>query len=252
MNLKRITEILPLFGVFLVLLGYLKLYLYYNHWNIAIIDYLDISEITLLFLSDVHIIVAFVAIFLFPLTIGLAIIKYVEMKDEQRRESQSQQSTEIVGGSPVITESFSDHIQVKFVMMIACLIVAIVFISCFFAFNKIWLLYFSTFGFLQFVMTLMDYIFHNDNNDKMIMQITFVLSATAFSILVAHYDICKTERNPAKYQTTIIANDYILNTSASNLYIGKTNNYVFLYDKETKTSRTIKNEVVKEILIKEN
>ena len=98
----------------------------------------------------------------------------------------------------------------------------------------------------------MDYIFHDEDNDKMITQLTFILSATAFSILVAHYDICKTETNPDNYETSIITNDSIFRTSNSKLYIGKTNHYVFVYDKQTKESRTIKNEAVKEIIIKQN
>jgi hypothetical protein len=63
MDLKRLSEISPVIGVFLIFIGHLKLFLYYDHWNINITSYLDFSEITLSFLNDVNKGVAFALIF---------------------------------------------------------------------------------------------------------------------------------------------------------------------------------------------
>lgn len=249
MNFKRITQIFPLLGAFLVLLGYLKLYIYYQHWNIPIIEYLGISEITLLFLSDVHIILAFIVIFMFPFVIGITIIKYVEERDAERR-------LRAAGDTVPSAEQISANIShdpfngVKGGLSISCLIIAVIFISLFFCFNKIWLLYFATMSFMQFALIFSDFLF--EPNDKLSIQVTFITTATAFSILVARYDICKTELNPDKLSITIITETGMNVTSNSLIYVGKTNNYVFLYDSLNKTSRTIKNEAVKEILIREN
>ncbi len=245
MDLKRLTTILPLFGVLLVILGYLKLYLYYDHWDIPIIDYLDVSQITLLFLSDVHIIISFVAIFIFPLTIGLAIITYLDARDARRNATSNVVTvvTEVVEG--IASAHPSERSIIKFWFMIICCALAAILIVLFFCFNKIWLLYLATFNFMQFALIFCEYVL--DDDEKLSLQITFVATTTAFSILVAHYDICKTEQNPDNIEVSIITADSAFKTSNNNLYLGKTNDYIFLYDQNAKTSRTIKTELVKEI-----
>lgn len=250
MNLKRIVEILPLFGILLTLLGYLKLFLYYDHWNINIIDYLDISEITLLFLSDVHIIVSFVAIFLFSITIGMAIVRYSEHRDEIKRKAD--QNLQIPNQAAQNIDQVASVVfgQFQWGLMIACAVIAAAFIILFFIYNKIALLYFATFGFVQFVLIFSELIFHR--NEKATLQATFITSATAFSILVAHYDIRKTEINVNNFETTINLSETSIYSSPDLIYIGKTNNYLFLYNTSSKTSHAIKSDDLKEIIVKEN
>lgn len=50
---KKITKsIIPLIGTIIIICGYLKLSIYYKHFNIRINEYLDFTEILTLFLPD--------------------------------------------------------------------------------------------------------------------------------------------------------------------------------------------------------
>ncbi len=50
--MKKIVSLIPLFGALLIGISYMGIYVYYIHFNIRINNYLGISEILTLFLSD--------------------------------------------------------------------------------------------------------------------------------------------------------------------------------------------------------
>lgn len=253
MNLKRIVEIFPLLGSFLILLGYLKLYLYYDHWDIAIIDYLDISEITLLFLGDVHLIIAFIAIYLFPLTIGMVLIRWTEegKKDTPAgNEEKVDESPKNDASSPNTPfEVVESIISSRQVFMWVSLILLVVFIWLFFVYNKVWLLYFSVLGFMNFSSMFSEYLF--EEKKKQVLQASFVTTSIAFSVLVTHYDIRKTESNASIFETVVVTRDSAFHTNSNLIQVGKTSRFVFIYDVPGKVSHTIKMDEVKEIYVKE-
>jgi len=50
---KQLLEYTSIVWPVLIIIGYIKLYFYYSYWDINIIDYLELSEIPLLFLNDI-------------------------------------------------------------------------------------------------------------------------------------------------------------------------------------------------------
>ena len=50
---KIIKAFLPFIGAMLIAFGYVKLSLYYNHFDISINNYLEVSEVLTLFLPDI-------------------------------------------------------------------------------------------------------------------------------------------------------------------------------------------------------
>ena len=50
---EKIKKIIPFLGSIIITCGYIKLNIYYRHFNIKISEYLEISEVLTLFLNDV-------------------------------------------------------------------------------------------------------------------------------------------------------------------------------------------------------
>lgn len=154
MNLKRLVEISPLIGSFLVLMGFFKLYYFYGHWSINIISYLDFSEIVLSFLNDINILIFFTFLLIFQAMLGtgaiVAIDNRIKLKQNQKSSTISenggdatsikmQESSSHQGIMPLINENFEKHPN----MVVITLIVSILlFVSLFLCFNHWSYLYF--------------------------------------------------------------------------------------------------------------
>lgn len=82
---EKIKNILPYFGSLLILCGYIKLSVFYSHFGIKISDYLEISEILTLFLSDafIYILITF-AIFLYVFITDST--EEIEQKEETKED----------------------------------------------------------------------------------------------------------------------------------------------------------------------
>lgn len=255
--MKKLVEASPVIAAFLIFMGFLKLYIFYGHWGINIIEYLDFTEILLSFLGDLSILVFFIALYIIHVIIGFRITAIVEQhtgKVESKEQEQASEKQEISGNgvnsknnivSEIIEEIF---ITKKWIGILCVFGITILFLVLFYFFHSLVWLYFSIFILLQgfyFVFAL----FLNENSS---FQVSLIVSFFCFTILIAQYDIKEVERKSVIDLYTITYNDQTIETNRDNNYLGRTSKYIFLFNKIQKKTEILKIENVKNIEIVRN
>lgn len=244
MNLKQLVGILPLIASFLIFNGFLKLYIFYGHWNINIIDYLDLSEILLSFLNDLNILIVGLIFFLIHQILG---VKLVETADKKLSGKIPIPSTNIVQNNADTPQQIMTHSAqpisdiLKFIfekktllMWVIALILTIIFVLLFLWSNKMIWLYPAIFSILQFLMIS----FENSilASEKLSWQVSAILTFLAFTSCIAIYDIKEVKRKSVITTTTITVVNEIIVTTPYYYLLGKTQKFIYLSDnKKSKT-----------------
>ena len=242
MNLKKIAEIAPLIIGYLIFLGFLKLDLYYGHWNINISQYLDFSEILLSFLQDINILFFFVVILTAQSTFGYIAISSIDKKVTQSHiQTEANQNKGFV---ELLEENFEKHKRGGLIVMI---LLTLIFGVLFWYFMHLTLLYLTFLGFVQLIAFFIDRFL--TSNENVVNPVTFILVFLGFTLCICKYEISQTEKYPVQYKFTMVDGSEI-STNAQLIFVGKTNNYVFLYDNENFNSRVMKTENISSISIK--
>lgn len=245
MDLKRLVEISPIIGSFLVFMGFFKLYCFYGHWDINIISYLDFSEIILSFLNDLNILVFFSLLLLFQSIVGVGTVVVID-RHIAKRQIQTPLITQVNESSETITVTPS-HTKFKGIMplldevyenhpgkiVIVSLIITLVFIILFLCLNQLKFLYFAFAFFVQLVAYFLERVM-GIRDDKTQLQLTFIITFVCFTIGVCRYEIKDIELNPKNVviytdKETFMTNDTIK-------FLGKTNNFYFFFDDIQKKS----------------
>lgn len=242
MNLKKVAEISPLIVGFLIFLGFLKLDFYYDHWNVNISQYLDFSEILLSFLQDINIIFFFVVILTAQSTFG-----YIAISSIDKKVTQSHIQTEAgpkKGLVELMEENFESHKKGGLIVMILLTLIFGVFFWCF---MNLTLLYLTFLGFVQLIAFFIDRFL--SRNENVVNPVTFILVFLGFTLCISKYEINQTEKHTVQYEFTMVDGSEI-STNSQFIFIGKTNNYVFLYDNQNCTSKVMKIENISGISIK--
>ncbi len=225
MNLKRLAEISPLIGAYLIFLGYGRLWLYYGHWNINIIGYLNFSEIALSFFNDLNIFIFFLLLVVFQTTVSIALIAFID-KDSQKhlrpaliQPSESQDSTVqntaiIINPEPKVRvskkimsgleEAFAGFDKKPLSLIASLFIPVVIFLGLFFIFVKLAFLYFGFICFLQFLLILLVSVF-KVNEGKIILLISAFTTLLCFTCCLTWYEIRKTEVGQNKIE--LLKND---------------------------------------------
>jgi len=252
MNLKRLTEISPVIIGYLIFLGFFKLNLYYRHWGVTISDYLEFSEILLSFFNDLHIISFFVIVLLIQATLGRATIHTIDNRLQNQAaekvslvpEPEKTPSEEFPGIVPLL-----DYVLENFpgLVTLGMLILTLIFGTLFMIFMDLTFLYLGFMSFVQLVNISVDKFF-GITDDKLSMQITIALTLFVFTFCIAQYQITKTKKEPVKL--SIIKSDGVkITTNKHLIYIGKTNNYVFLSDAKNDQTVILPNSEISSTLI---
>ncbi len=231
--MKKISEITPLILGFLVFNGFLKQYLFYNHWNIEITEYLDFGEILLSFLDDINIIVLFSIVFILQQFLGAKTIEYVDNMIKSNTESTLEKTIGDTGKSIQSSDSFTkviDYIltnhrnKIIIVLLILTAASIIFFLNTYFLF----FLYISTTTFLSLLFLIFeDGIFSDDN---LSVPISLGLTVLGFTSCLSKYDINEVSLNSTERELTVYTDDEKIQTTENYWYLGKTQNYIFFYD----------------------
>lgn len=245
MNLKRLAEISPVIGSFLIFIGYLRLHLYYSNWDINIANYLDFSEITLSFLNDTNTILFFILILLFQMTIGVATLVTVDKKI--KADSTQAGEKEFPGIFPMIDKGIEEHYKPA---IIGISIVNLLFFFLFLWFLNLTFLYITFAIFIQLLVLLLDKII-GIKDDKSLIQTSFVIVLLSFTYCLSKYNVKQTEICTKRTVLNTNSNEKI-STSENFIFLGKTNNYYFFYDKIKKQSTIIEGGSVLKVITSEN
>jgi|GEM_PF-6341646 len=263
---KILIEATPYVLGLLSFSGLLKLYVYYYYWNISITNYLSLSEVLLSFLDDLNIILAFGVIFF---TQGMIAAKAVKQKEnispmirrinEMQQELKKGRKTDKELMEMIIKEASTpgnvlamqeradiqrkkknqEKLQAR-----VSLVLSIAFGICFMIWSNLVLLYL----FVVFVSNAFYYIFVYFQIHRRFAAIMVVCCLLlSFSTALAYRKI---KLVPIEAETKIVKivtnNDTIL-TNNDLFFLGKTSEYLFLYDNVHSESKIIKMANVEEI-----
>lgn len=234
--LERIVKISSLSGAILIFCGVLKMIIYYSAFKVNIVEFLSFSEIITSFLDDINILLIYGTIML---VISVSGMNFLKRQTEVPMD-------DLMDG---IMNAIFPH---KYKFALAFLITIILFLVLLFfnvsSFNYfiIYLLVFSSIQMLTFVIMTRD---ENNEIDIPIFSMTISVGlVVALSIfLLAKHDIEAVKQNIQP--TTIVSqeNTYICDKNTGNLYLGKTDNYLFIALDSSKSTLSIPVATIKSI-----
>ena len=245
MNLKRLVEVSPLIGSFLIFMGFLKLYYFYGHWNINIISYLDFSEIVLSFLNDLNILIFFLLLLIFQAILGIGTVVAIDnhiAKKQNQKPLIIQENGEVAttrkapahnafrGIMHQIDEVYENHPRR---VIIIILLFMFLFIILFLCLNHLIFLYLSFVCFIQLIPYFLEKII-GIKEDKILLQISFIITFVCFTFGIGRYEIKEIELNSKKVE--IYMDKETFSTNDTIIFLGKTNNFYFFYNNNKKQS----------------
>lgn len=255
-DLERLVKIFPAIGAFLIFIGFLKLYLYYGYWEINIINYLDFSEIILSFLNDLSVLFFFMLIFFLQLTVGVTTIILAERKIINGKSNvsevilENEESSTIKSVDTSKNESIIEEVgnavekNIRWVLL-GFLIATTVLYLLFLVFTNLVIMYIAFLVFVQFIILIVaDFSKSKLSNGQI--QTALAIIILVHTVSMSYYDIRKTETNPTKISLLINGNEKI-NSSNEYIFLGKTTNYFYFFDKVNNESWIYPSSEVKRI-----
>lgn len=241
MDLKKLVEISPIIGSFLIFMGFFKLYFFYGHWDINIINYLDFSEIILSFFNDLNMLFFFTILMFFQSIIGIGAVVAIDRQitkmqtktlttDQVQTDETTNPDNAFQGVIPVVEDTYQNH---PIIGLTVSLILTILFVILFLYQNQLKYLYFAFVFFIQLILFFLEK-FIGIRDDRLLFQLTFVITFVCFTSGVCRYEIKYTGMNPKKVE--MYTDKEIVMTSDTILFLGKTNNFYFFFNNIQKKS----------------
>lgn len=213
--IDKIGKNLPIGSVLIIFLSSVKLIIYYNIFNVSIVDFIGIQEIIASFIDD---------ILYYLLIFGIGLI--MNWPGPPKINS--------------IKDDFQDHLRFKLhrKYITYTIIIIVVVVSLFLIFSlEIMSLKLMVLGISSYIVTVLIYFF-SMYTKKEIPYLVFVFTSIIIFTMISGskgaFEIIE-NKNDLNYQ--IVLNEKIINTTDNIKFIGITEKYIFLYNiKNKKTS----------------
>lgn len=234
--LDKLIKIASLSGAFLVFCGVLKLIIYFSAFNIEIIDFLSLSEITKSFLDDINILIMFGVLMLVQ---TFVVLHYLGKKTNLSIE---QFFIQVL--------SFVYFNKWKYIRWFSLAIIVGIGLLSFSIINYnyfvIYLLIFCIIQILTFIMLTKD---ENNEIDIPIPSLVILVFITIISsiYLFAKHDIQITNANNKQVIITTTDTIIVCNKSTKLIYVGKTDNFIFIKNATNSASSSFQMSNVKKI-----
>lgn len=217
MNKEKIgllSKILPLGSVFIILCSSIKLVLFYIQFNIKITDFLTIGEYATLFVDD---------LLVYLLIFGYGIIAY---------ESTSKSDQEY--DKNLIYVLFKKE---RIIAIIISLIVIIGLSVSLFLVDSFYVqLVLIRFGIFALGNLLYFYLLHKHTKEKFTYRSLVILAILFWSGMQGLIDAEEIKENRNKFNYNITLNSQTITTNDDLHYLGKSNNFIYLYSLAKKES----------------
>lgn len=250
-NKKELKSLLPLFGGFIFVSGIIKMKLYYNSFNINIVDFLDASEIIFAFISD-FIPYVVITLFMFLFLFFLDTKKDVEVRDDYKDN--------IILEKHLLRRLWL-YIKLFPIILIYAIVLILLLIATFiwnFSIIPFLIPFCIILAYQIYGILVLEYKRHYYNHYKSFPSPTFtniilIMGAFFMYVIVNVYLDVNSVKESKKYLGTSfkIENNNIISDS-TNYYIGKTKNYIFYYQEENKSTKVYPIKDMKEIEIKKH
>jgi hypothetical protein len=242
-KLDLIIKSFPLIFVILTAIGYINIQSYYYFFDIEIINYLEISEIPLLFFNK--------SILIILLLISLIIFVYFIDDKISQEVNDDEKDLQVLEKK---TEKFKKTLF-KGGWFLISIIIFFIMIDLFFA-NYIGLVFLV--GYLLLIIihiiiekTLLRSLIRKDNSSSLLIIYFGFLTVMFFNLFTISNSIEKGYK--LKYQDTqskiicFVYDGKIINTNKRILYIGETKKFLFLFDKLKEETLIFKTEEINDL-----
>lgn len=222
--LDRIIKISSLSSAVFIFCGVLKLIVYYNYFHIDIIDFLTLSEIVTSFLDDINILVLITLILLVQ---TLFILHYFSIKTRLNYEDIFEK----------MLEACYPH-RFKFTAFFFCILAIVVIYNLFSSNISVLSIYLGCFSFIQLVTFLSlakDSGGHAQVSEALVIMSLFfalILSTVTLSIR----DVKRSNHFGTKAIITMKDTAIECVPESGLIYLGKTDNFLFIYSKKESKS----------------
>ena len=230
-DLIKIKKLIPYFGSLLVVCGYVKLSIFYSHFNIQISQYLEITEIFTLFLRDV----LFYAGILFFTYLFLWIAE-PQMESENRTKKQE----EIINTDKFLVRLISIakmQLALLFIVLMYILAGIVAYIwkpAVFYSFVVVGSFFFliALYPFMVFEFKRKYYLVYKQKVDATYSNLLLVIVMFFLAVLQNTFlEIKRVEEN----DNLFVSFEYLERSFESGskfIFLGQTKNYVFIYNQE--------------------
>jgi hypothetical protein len=233
--LNRTLKISTLVGPLLIFCGVLKLVFFYNSFNINILEFINFTEIITSFLDDLNIILLFGLIMMIQ---SLPILNYTQRKSKLAVEDFYSVLLQLI---------YPRRFRYAIFFLIVGLSLGILLVLGIFEYNYP-LIYIIVFCFIQFLFYSTMYLDEEGNVDESDSSIALniILTIILSIVLLAKHDAQVV--NSQQHETTLKIDGKNIECSKESelIYLGKTESFVFLYDKQKDQSRIVQAEHVDE------
>lgn len=227
--MKKAQEYFPAVSALLIFCGYLKLYVYYQFWDIDIVNYLDFTEIVFLFLNDLVLFSSFIILLLvYGLSQGLVVKLFVKNKER------------FLSFWINLDEIYTSRSQALFI--VSFLIFAI--LSYFhYRYRNICTLLLSIMYLGQFMYHTFRYIMHGEEVAKSARFFISFLILITFTVLKAELDYRTSLKEVGKQNYTFTMNDQTIKADSTTFFIGSTKGYLIFRDLKKGHTLIYKNDI---------
>lgn len=232
-KIENILKLIPLFSFLLIVSSSIKLAVFYNAFNINIVDYLNISEYIPLFMDDLHSLLYIGSSMLLGAIFFSSKTKQKDQEEKKKEKKKEKKNLRI------------SHIAYIIILGVIAPIII------YFRFDS-WYERLEPIGILFFVLMTSVAVLYSTYKDKIVMRHLFgwLFFLLTVPIVVSgvrdSYEILENKRK-VRYEIDIEGRKY--SDTNSHTFIGKSNNYIFLYDYCTHSSTIFPIDRVKEIKI---
>lgn len=247
-NFDKIKFLFPYIGSIIIFCGFTKLNIYYDHFNINISDYLEITEVLILVIGDI--LKAVMMIF------AVKLFDFLTETEEEAEARRVRHNTFFLI-KPFRKRAWNYICTRKALAFLVLILFIFLIISYYFnrkVFSTVVIMFFYSLTTYVAMFLLLEYKrkykevtdkeFDGTYSNLIALFIVFFL----FTIQTTYSDIEKTKnRNPV-----MICFKYLEENIQSNqnlLYVGQTKNYIFIYDKITKETKVYSRSDIKMLAI---
>lgn len=242
---EKILEFMKFFPVYMIFIGTLRLIIYYSAFNVSIINYIEFSEFLLSFFNSFTLLV--IMVILLILLIGLW-GNDIGLENNSVYQSYFNETFKIRFKRDLKSASF-----IVSIFLIFWVIVSIIFFKTS-IYRAIYALYLPLLSFIFFIyreIRVANFKANNTDFPSTYINITIILIiATTTVIHDVLLDIDKVKFQHKYYNSKITLDDSIIVSDSIQTYIGKTNDFIYVFNSSSNSSRVIPVTRVKEIELK--
>lgn len=220
MNLENLSKFLPLGSLFIILCSAIKLVIYYKIFDITIVDYLEAQEYLTLFIDDI---ILYLGVFAIGLTFYLLTIF-----DSFGKAKTSNPLQEAKPGNKYLSYALN------IIISLLCIFIVYTLFNDESKSRKAVLIGTSVFGILTFIY------FHYINNKQFSYLVYIAITIFVYSIMYGFQDGFEILEKEKLKNYEFQFDDEKIKTDSTLHYLGKSKNYLFLYNSKDSISEIFK------------